>query len=110
MPCHEVSDWEPVIVLKGDLRLNKTGISLKAMVRALQQEGHEVWVESIRGLGEETQKKKELAENIKRLIQRFQHIFQEPPGLPPHRETNHSIRLKECTEPVSVRPFRYPHT
>lgn len=39
----------------------------------------------------------------------FQGIFDEPTGLPQKRQIDHQIVLKEGTDPVSVRPYRYPH-
>lgn len=36
-------------------------------------------------------------------------MFQEPRGLPPDREMVHWIPLKEGTDPVNARPYRYPH-
>lgn len=54
-----------VIVLKGGLRLNKTEVSLKAMVKVLQDEGQGIWVESVPTAKEEKEKEKEIARNIK---------------------------------------------
>ncbi|KAD2394077.1 hypothetical protein E3N88_41054 [Mikania micrantha] len=42
------------------------------------------------------------------LISEFAAVFDLPKGLPPKREFDHHIRLKEGTEPISQRPYRYP--
>lgn len=47
---------------------------------------------------------------IQTLIDRYQHIFTEPTSLPPSRPTDHTIPLLPNTAPVSVRPYRYPHS
>lgn len=39
----------------------------------------------------------------------YESVFQKPTGLPPVRGSEHAIKLKDNTEPVSVRPYRYPH-
>jgi hypothetical protein len=36
-------------------------------------------------------------------------IFEPPVGLPPARITDHHISLVEGSNPVNVRPYRYPH-
>ncbi|XP_068649558.1 uncharacterized protein [Aristolochia californica] len=43
------------------------------------------------------------------LIAEFGDLFMEPQSLPPIRNYDHQILLKKGTEPVVVRPYRYPH-
>jgi len=42
------------------------------------------------------------------LLNLFADVFTEPTGLPPARDCDHNIHLKPGTEPVAVRPYRYP--
>lgn len=51
---------------------------------------------------------KELPGAFRSLLQAFHDVFSKPKGLPPSRERNHTINLKEEANPVSVRPYRYP--
>jgi transposase InsO family protein len=46
---------------------------------------------------------------LQRLLGSFADVFAAPVGLPPPRECDHRIHLKPNTEPVAVRPYRYPH-
>ena len=46
---------------------------------------------------------------IATLFPQFQHLFQNPQGVPPSREITHRITLPPTTAPVNVRPYRYPH-
>ncbi|RVW67435.1 Retrovirus-related Pol polyprotein from transposon 17.6 [Vitis vinifera] len=39
----------------------------------------------------------------------FEDVFQEPCKLPPLREIDHHISLKEGTQPINVRPYRYAY-
>jgi len=43
------------------------------------------------------------------ILERYSGVFQEVSGLPPKRETVHRIELRGVGEPISVRPYRYPH-
>ena len=46
---------------------------------------------------------------MKELLQEFLDLFNNPSSLPSIREVDHRITLKEGTEPVNVRPYRYAH-
>ncbi|XP_028237019.1 uncharacterized protein LOC114416356 [Glycine soja] len=50
-----------------------------------------------------------LPPEIQALLIRFSTLFQNPSGLPPNRDTDHHIHLLPHTNPVNVRPYRYPH-
>lgn len=47
-------------------------------------------------------------ESGEELLQSFQDLFEEPQQLPPTRAHDHSIVLKEGTDTINVRPYRYP--
>lgn len=46
---------------------------------------------------------------MQELLKNYEELFQEPTQLPPKREIDHSITLKEGTEPINVRPYHYAH-
>ncbi|KAJ9543643.1 hypothetical protein OSB04_023350 [Centaurea solstitialis] len=46
---------------------------------------------------------------LEAVLQLYESIFQEVSGLPPKRDIEHQIELYGTGEPVSVRPYRYPH-
>ena len=46
---------------------------------------------------------------MQQLLQEFEDIYQEPKQLPSEREIDHHINLKEGTEPINVRPYRYAY-
>lgn len=46
---------------------------------------------------------------MRRLLRSFNKVFQTPTTLPPNREIEHHIVLKEGSDPVNVRPYRYAH-
>ena len=45
---------------------------------------------------------------LKLLLEEFNDVFAEPVGLLPPRHLNHRIHLLPATDPVVVRPYRYP--
>ena len=46
---------------------------------------------------------------MQRLLEDYASLFEEPTKLPPIREIEHHITLKEGTEPINVRPHHYAH-
>ncbi|KAJ3708704.1 hypothetical protein LUZ61_012409 [Rhynchospora tenuis] len=46
---------------------------------------------------------------LQSVLGNFNHIFQEPTSLPPHRSVDHAIALQEGSKPVSMRPYRYSY-
>ena len=44
------------------------------------------------------------------LLHTYKNIFAKPSGLPPTRSHDHSIPLLEGSNPVKVKPYRYPHS
>ncbi|KAA8521715.1 hypothetical protein F0562_012388 [Nyssa sinensis] len=47
--------------------------------------------------------------SMQEVLQEFSDMFKEPSSLPPIREVDHYIPLKEGTEPINVRPYRYAY-
>ncbi|KAF5454428.1 hypothetical protein F2P56_024094 [Juglans regia] len=58
--------------------------------------------------GEETDCEK-MEEQFSELLEGFCEVFNESQGLPPPRNHDHHIILKEGTQPITNRPYRYPH-
>lgn len=52
--------------------------------------------------------KVQVPEFLADVVKEHQLVFAEPTGLPPPRGREHSIQLKEGSNPVGVRPYRYP--
>lgn len=47
--------------------------------------------------------------DLQSILDQYQDLFKEPTQLPPPREIEHHINLKEGTEPVNIRPYRYAY-
>jgi hypothetical protein len=48
-------------------------------------------------------------EDLQELLAEFADVFEAPKELPPSRECDHSIPLKQGAEPPRVRPYKVPH-
>ncbi|WVZ00696.1 hypothetical protein V8G54_026765 [Vigna mungo] len=46
---------------------------------------------------------------VRDLLSSFTSLFSEPSSLPPPRNTDHAIPLLPNSQPVNVRPYKYPH-
>lgn len=57
----------------------------------------------------ETSNLDNMAPDLQRLVSEYDEVFQEPCSLPPLREIDHHIPLKEGTQPINVRPYRYAY-
>ncbi|KAK9211844.1 hypothetical protein WN943_001222 [Citrus x changshan-huyou] len=96
------------VTLRGDLSLGKTLVSLKATMRTIKHEGAGILVEcnQFEGLCEVSP---EVPTDLNQVLAEYELVFNMPMGLPPTRGHEHSILLKDGSQPVSVRPYRYPH-
>ncbi|KZV43200.1 peroxidase 64 [Dorcoceras hygrometricum] len=96
-----------VVTLTGDPSLNRSVISRRALLRMAEIEFSGVlWnitVEDSKNGMQNT------APELRELIDRYGKLFEEPRWLPPKRRREHAIILKEGSEPVQVRPYRYAH-
>lgn len=102
------------VVLQGDASLGRSGITLKAMMRTLRKEGQGYLVE-LNYLGGTQREGMGTANDMESvptflapLVRQHKSVFHLPKGLPPQRSQDHSIVLKTGTDPVNVRPYRYP--
>jgi hypothetical protein len=51
----------------------------------------------------------ELLPQIVEILEQYEDIFEEPSELPPHRQCDHTIPLKQDATPPLTRPYRVPH-
>ncbi|TYK22515.1 transposon Tf2-1 polyprotein isoform X1 [Cucumis melo var. makuwa] len=101
------------ISIKGDPSLTKLRISLKSMIKT--------WVEQDEGFLIECRAVQVHKENerintatttsedepLQNMLKQFEDIFDWPKKLSPRRGIEHQIHLKEGTNPINVRPYRY---
>lgn len=95
------------VCLQGDDQIKVEQVTPKQMSRTIQQSHHGVIAQlsCMTMDGEDL----EVPFDIQEILHEYDDLFKEPKSLPPQRECDHQIILKEGTEPVHVRPYRYPY-
>ncbi|KAL0548958.1 hypothetical protein IC582_013436 [Cucumis melo] len=109
-------DNKKKICIKGDPSLTKARVSLKNLVKTWEEHDHGYLIEC-RSMGIEIaepitlhkEEKGEIEEKLLPILDQFNDIFEWPEKLPPRRSIEHQIHLKEGTNPVNVRPYRYAY-
>lgn len=106
---------EDNVTLKGDPSLERTMISLKAMLKTIRKGGEGFLVEfnclDAKVESQDDHDSSNIGPSyLQSVLQQHDKVFHMPKGLPPSRGHEHIINLKEGTDPVSVRPYRYPQS
>ena len=47
--------------------------------------------------------------SVQEILEQYKDLFEEPSGLPPVRQCDHSIPTEDSANPPNVRPYRMPH-
>ena len=102
---------DSVIILRGDPSLCKFGVSLKTLMKELQQQGQGVLMElcSLGTADCEKNRVTGVSPLVEELMGEHPKVFEVTNELPPYREEDHTIRLEPGTVPVNVHPYRYLH-
>ena len=113
MVCHWQDQWiqfqrgDKTIMLQGLQTPPVTELQELSMEQVVKcQKGNDIWATAVlsRMAVVETSVVPECIQNT---IKTFEDVFQEPKGLPPHREFDHAISLLPNSVPVNSRPYRY---
>ncbi|KAL0541011.1 hypothetical protein IC582_021038 [Cucumis melo] len=104
------------VILKEDPSLTRMEVSLKMLVKQWHLEDQGFLI-NFRTMGiSKTDRQLIIKESVEELRPKFEQlelqfidIFNMPAELPPMRQVDHRIQLKEGTDPINVRSYRYPH-
>ena len=80
--------------------------SLKELSKEFRQ-GHSLFAICVHSLVDVAQEDMQPA--MHKLLEQYVDVLAEPTQVPPAREVNHFIPLKEGMEPINVRPYRYAY-
>ncbi|KAA0037013.1 peroxidase 64 [Cucumis melo var. makuwa] len=98
---------------KGRPSLTKSRISLKSMIKTWveQDEGFLIECRAVQVHKENEQSNTAVTTiedgPLQNVLKQFEDVFDWLEKLPPRREIEHQIHLKEGTNPINVRPYRY---
>lgn len=106
-------------MLRGDATLTKAEVTMKTMISDWETEDEGFLVE-FKGMTTETEggeqfdpvkaQEKPTHPVINRLVREYELIFESLTQLPPKRNIDHQIILKEGQNPINVRPYKYSHS
>lgn len=95
------------VTLQGEPGLNRSESSLQSLVKGITQVSQGFLI-AVRQLEANDHKEDRTHPELEGLLKAFADVFELPTGLPPPRGHEHAITLKNDTEPINVRPYRYP--
>jgi len=97
--------------IRGDTT-REVAVESRQMIQRLMGKEVDAYFMQVVTTGDSTSTTQETARDNKdlgQLLARYEAIFQTPTTLPTPRKHNHHIRLGPGSNPVNVRPYRYPH-
>ncbi|KAI3522148.1 hypothetical protein L1887_11628 [Cichorium endivia] len=95
------------VTLHGEPGLNRSETTLQSLVRGITQVSHGFLI-AVQHLEASDHSNDHVHPGLEEILKEFADVFELPVGLPPPRGHEHAITLKTGTEPVNVRPYRYP--
>ncbi|KAK9125601.1 hypothetical protein Scep_014447 [Stephania cephalantha] len=96
--------------IQGDPNLHRALISCRSLQRSYEKAVGCFLIELYQfSTTSETPDLSSIDPSIQSVLLSFSALFQAPTALPPPRAFDHAIVLQEGTDPVRVRPYRYPH-
>ena len=95
------------VILRIEAELIKASISMKMIKETMMESDQGFMVELKRVEGEKCVEA--VPDQMVQRLTQFEQVFQEPQGLPPHRERDHAITIQEGTKIPNLRPYKYPH-
>nr|GEW10654.1 hypothetical protein [Tanacetum cinerariifolium] len=96
------------VTLRGEPGLRRTEASLQSLARAIPDISETYLIALTRAEDTSTMVTSAHPAALASLLTNYSDIFVLPTGLPPQRDHEHAIVLKSGTEPINVRPYRYP--
>lgn len=100
--------WATKEVVVTGLQRGQIGEAHSKEIEREARKGHSVFALTIHR-DDTTAAEPPVSANLRRLLRRYDTVFQTPTTLPPKRDIEHHITLKEGSDPVNVRPYRYAH-